>query len=350
MAAPSGILSFIIAIAAPHIAHGFLYQAISMYEQGGKMICDPFVKVSSNANCVYHNNAAGYVCKENRSGNYVVNSYSQKCDIKYTICDRNSDEKYPKCALYSGCYTMNENVRACSCMPGFFGNPYKGCYKLCETDLDCPSPYAVCKAEGNEKVKRCKCKDGCSGDGIICTPPNKCKEYAKDTEEHRRCLQTDVAATEYVCDTGYYLDTNKHCVKAVTLKENMHVSVIANNFQDGQSINVGKCFSMKINLEKDGSRFYQLNSGDGVTVAEKLVTTPQLYVVYELRHHEVSAYGLLENDKTKLTKLFTVSNALNGCVIDGVGKFDEGGQAVTPSDVEVKTGDIQEGTEPRTEL
>jgi hypothetical protein len=57
------------------------------------------------------------------------------------------------CGVNAECRERN-GAGACSCQPGFYGDPYTGCKRECETNSECPS------------VKACvgfKCQDPCPG-------------------------------------------------------------------------------------------------------------------------------------------------------------------------------------------
>ncbi|GIX63130.1 12D3 antigen [Babesia caballi] len=319
---------------------GFIYRAIPMYEANDKLTSHNVA--IGDAMVVVDRNAVGKTCRTMLSGGYIVNPYIQRCPIGKSMCGPDMDKSLGMCADFSGCYTISMKTRACTCMAGYFGNPYVKCFKHCDTDHDCPSPYAECRKDGNEKIKRCKCKEGCPGDGVICKPNNICTDDKENAETHRKCLQTSTKDKSYVCDDGYYLDTYYKCVQIVNLKEVELVSVVANNFVDGSRIDVGKCFSMEINKENGESHFYQMNSGDAIVVKGKIVTTPQLYLVFEIKKNDIIAFAMLDTDHTKLTKLFTISNGLNGCHVDGVTKYSPTGVRMTPSHVKVEVKKIGE--------
>ncbi|KAK1936010.1 12D3 antigen [Babesia divergens] len=332
---------------APNLVFGFIYRAVPMYEVNGRVNCD--TKAIADATCTYKGNAFGKVCEKGPNKGYVLNPYAQTCGTS-SKCHPAHDAALGDCAKFTGCYTVSNTTRACTCMSGFFGNPYVQCFKHCETDYDCPSPYAECRKDGNEKIKRCKCKAGCPGDGVICKPNDICAGAEENTEEHRRCLQMSLTDKNYICDTGYYIDTDSRCAKIAALEGEKRVSVIAENFVDGSTINIGKCFSMEINNRKGMSHFYQLNGGDAVVVKQKIVTNPQLYLVFEVKGNDIIAFGLLEEDTSRLTKLFTVSNGLGGCQIDSVTKSDPTGANVSPSNVRVEVNDIATAGNAREEL
>ncbi|GBE60594.1 hypothetical protein BOVATA_020870 [Babesia ovata] len=327
---------------------GYIYRAISMYEENGKLTADPFDV--GQADTLIEKNGVGKVCKSMKSGRYIVSSYIQRCPIGTTKCGPEFDATLGKCADFSGCYTVSNNTRACTCMSGYFGNPYVQCFKYCETDLDCPSPYAECRQDSGELLKRCKCKQGCPGDGVICKPQNICTDTKENAETHRKCLQTSTTEKSYVCDDGYYLDTYYKCVKIVAIENDKIISVVANNFVDGSRIDIGKCFSMEINKENGESRFYQMNSGDAVVVKSKIVTSPQLYLAVEVKANDVIVFAMLEDDRSKLAKLFSISNGLKGCQIDGVTKYDPTGIRVNPSQVKVEVKNLVNNPERSEEL
>ncbi|GFE54006.1 hypothetical protein BaOVIS_014100 [Babesia ovis] len=328
--------------------NGFFYRAIPMYVRNGKLISDD-TDIGPSTTTI-SKKAAGRQCKRMESGVYLVNPYSQHCPIGKTKCGPEFDDSLGKCAMYSGCHTITDETRACTCLPGYFGNPYQQCFRHCETDLDCPSPYAECRQDPGDQLKRCKCRNGCPGDGVICKPTSICKETEEDSVAHRKCLQTGIDVKTYVCDDGFYLDTSNRCQPIVDLDDDRLVSVIANKYVDGSRIDIGKCFSMEVNKETGQSYFYQLNSGDPVVIEEKIKTNGQLLVLFEVKVNDIVAFATLESKPTKLTKLFTISNGLKGCKIDSVIRYNPEGVRVHPTDVHVEVKELDGSHETRQEL
>ncbi|ORM42021.1 uncharacterized protein BXIN_1022 [Babesia sp. Xinjiang] len=293
---------------------GFFYRAVPMYEYRGKLYTETFDIGPSQT--VVRNQAVGFFCKDMKSGQYLINPYVQRCPIGASVCGPDYDQSLGTCAKYAGCHTIGTDKRVCSCMPGYFGNGYVQCFKHCDTDLDCPSPYAECRRDGSEKFKRCKCKAGCPGDGVICKPDNICTESEESGETHRKCLQTGIHDKTYVCDEGYYLDTHYRCAEIASLDDDKKVSLIALDYEDGSRIDIGKCFSIEINKENGQSYFYQMNSGDPIVVNKKIATQPQLFLTFEVKANDIIAFAVVDGDTSRLTKLFTISNGLRGCKID----------------------------------
>ncbi|EDO07169.1 12D3 antigen [Babesia bovis T2Bo] len=323
--------------------NAFFYRAVPMYDQNGKLVPD-----SSNigpSSLRIEATGVGRICSTMQSGIYLINPYAQRCPIGKSKCGPEHDSTLGKCAMYSGCYTISNDFRACSCLPDYFGNPYKQCFRHCDTDLDCPSPYAECRMDAGETIKRCKCRAGCPGDGVICKPDKICTDLAEDSEAHRRCLQTGITDKTYVCDDGYYLDTDNKCQPIVELEDDRVVSVIASGYVNGSRIDIGNCFSIEINKDNGMSYFYQLNSGDPVVIDQKIKTDDQLMLLFEVKANDIIAFTTTEANPSGLTKIFTISNGLKGCKIDSVMKYSPTGAKEHPSGVRVEVKELETSSE-----
>lgn len=79
---------------------------------------------------------------------------------------QDQDPCFPNpCGINAECINKNE-VAACRCISGYFGDPYSGCKRECETNNDCTLPLACI---GYKCVDPCP---GTCGSDAICTTVN----------------------------------------------------------------------------------------------------------------------------------------------------------------------------------
>ncbi|KAG8232833.1 hypothetical protein J437_LFUL013159, partial [Ladona fulva] len=141
-----------------------------------------------NAQCAVVNHKAKCSCPSGFSGNPM-----QQCTIMVASTERTpvvSDPCFPSpCGNNAICREFN-GAGACSCLPGFEGDPYTGCRRECETNKDCTSskacvmykcndpcpgtcgPEAICKVLNH--IPTCNCPPGFIGDPFFqCRPAPK---------------------------------------------------------------------------------------------------------------------------------------------------------------------------------
>ncbi|UKK00719.2 hypothetical protein MACK_000793 [Theileria orientalis] len=240
------------------------------------------------------------------------------------------------CKKYSFCYNVAEDKSLCTCQKGFFGNPYEGCHQHCVTDDDCSSPLARCaEPQVANQLKRCVCKDGYDGDGVLCHK-NVCgtdrRAKCGGTASHKVCVPTGSGPNDFacICETGYFLNHKKECVPEFTVKENTVITLVGKNIKDGSRIELGDCLSFVIN-DQTKSIFYHKNSGDSIYVKKNIKNDKQ-FSIFFIVTKEVTAFSLLREGGFGLTKLYSMTNTFLGCKFGNARIFDPEGLDLSEED------------------
>ncbi|KAK2196881.1 hypothetical protein BdWA1_002130 [Babesia duncani] len=320
----------------------FMYRALPVVYQDGKVSC---IRTSLKDPCTFSHGWWGYRCE--MYDGILINPLVENCDIPPSLCVEEKPEKAKHlniCVDYTYCQTLSGNRRVCYCGPDYMGNPYQRCKHLCETDVDCPSPMAACKADVGGSYKYCQCIEG-RGDGVTCTTDDICK-LRKASNGDLVCVQSGKNVS-FVCPEGLFMGSDGKCHEQLVFEDNKVFTITIDNFNDGYQIIVGKCLSMIINGSGENSTFAHVNSGDPISVDTKLSLVPTLFLAFEFKAHEIIGYAITQDEPNKLTRLYTVTNTAIGCKLDQVQILDEVGKPLSDIKPIISlrdiTSEVQEG-------